>query len=61
MNNKQLTVAIRLSLGVGVLLFVVSVIMSWGNDDSLLSSTLFWVGFLMVLFSALVGARGTNT
>ena len=61
MNSKQLKMAMRISLGVGVLLFLASVTLSWGKDDSLLSSTLFWVGFVMILLPGFVGARGTNT
>ena len=60
MTSKQLKVATRLSLAVGVLLFVASITMAWGKDDSFLSSTLFWVGFVMVLFPAIVAVRGTN-
>jgi len=60
MTSTQLKVATRFSLAVGVLLFVASIAMSWGKDNSSLSSALFWVGIVMVLFPAIVGARGTK-
>jgi hypothetical protein len=61
MTIKQKRAATRSSLVVGSILFVASVAMSWGKHDSLLSSTLLWVGFVMVLFSAIVGAKGTDS
>jgi len=61
MNDKQLKTTLRLILGVGLLLCIASIVISWGKDATSLSSTLLWAGFVMVLIPALVGARGAKS
>lgn len=45
--------AVKVSVIVGTLLFLASVIMSWREESTPLSDTLLWVGFVMVLAPSL--------